>query len=98
VSPADPVTELYVRGVDRTLHAGPPAQTGAEGRAAQGLRPPGLDKERLGQLVNLVSNIALGDPVERAGFARAAPGGGRSAGPRTFVQPMGELAFSRHAN
>jgi type I restriction enzyme M protein len=42
---------------------------------------PGLDKERLGQLVNLVSDIALGDPVERAGFARAAPGGARSAGP-----------------
>ena len=59
---------------------------------------PGLDKERLGQLVNLVSDIALGDPAERAGFARAAPGGARSAGPRTFVQPMGKLAFSRHAN
>ena len=27
---------------------------------------PGLDKERLGQLVNLVSDIALGDPTERA--------------------------------
>jgi type I restriction enzyme M protein len=27
---------------------------------------PGLDKERLGQLVNLVSDIALGDPAERA--------------------------------
>ncbi|TYO98702.1 type I restriction enzyme M protein [Geothermobacter ehrlichii] len=27
---------------------------------------PGLDKERLGQLINLVSDIALGDPAERA--------------------------------
>lgn len=27
---------------------------------------PGLDKERLGQLINLVSDIALGDPSERA--------------------------------
>jgi type I restriction enzyme M protein len=27
---------------------------------------PGLDKERLGQLINLVSTIALGDPAERA--------------------------------
>ena len=27
---------------------------------------PGLDKERLGQLINLVSTIALGDPTERA--------------------------------
>lgn len=27
---------------------------------------PGLDKERLGQLINLVSDIALGDPTERA--------------------------------
>ncbi len=26
---------------------------------------PGLDKERLGQLINLVSDIALGDPAER---------------------------------
>jgi len=27
---------------------------------------PGLDKSRLGQLINLVSDIALGDPAERA--------------------------------
>ena len=27
---------------------------------------PGLDKKRLGQLINLVSDIALGDPAERA--------------------------------
>jgi type I restriction enzyme M protein len=27
---------------------------------------PGLDKQRLGQLINLVSDIALGDPAERA--------------------------------
>jgi type I restriction enzyme M protein len=27
---------------------------------------PGLDKQRLGQLVNLVSNIALGSPADRA--------------------------------
>jgi len=27
---------------------------------------PGLDKERLGQLINMVSDIALGDPAERA--------------------------------
>ncbi len=27
---------------------------------------PGLDKERLGQLINLVSDIGLGDPAERA--------------------------------
>jgi type I restriction enzyme M protein len=27
---------------------------------------PGLDKQRLGQLINLVSNIALGSPADRA--------------------------------
>ena len=27
---------------------------------------PGLDRERIGQLINLVSDIALGDPAERA--------------------------------
>jgi type I restriction enzyme M protein len=27
---------------------------------------PGLDKQRLGQLINLVSDIALGDPAARA--------------------------------
>ena len=27
---------------------------------------PGLDKERLGQLINLISDIGLGDPAERA--------------------------------
>ena len=27
---------------------------------------PGLDKQRLGQLINLVSDIALGDPAHRA--------------------------------
>ncbi len=30
------------------------------------LRPPGLDKQRLGQLINLVSDIGLGSPADRA--------------------------------
>jgi hypothetical protein len=36
----------------------------AQGRAAQGLRPPGLDKQRLGQLIDLVGDIGLGDAGE----------------------------------
>ncbi len=42
-----------------------------DNRSLKGVLPkdyarPGLDKERLGQLINLVSDIALGDPAERA--------------------------------
>jgi type I restriction enzyme M protein len=38
----------------------------AQIRPAQGLCPPGLDKQRLGQLINLVSDIGLGSPADRA--------------------------------
>jgi type I restriction enzyme M protein len=42
-----------------------------DNRSLKGVLPkdyarPGLDKERLGQLINMVSDIALGDPAERA--------------------------------
>ena len=38
----------------------------AQGRAAQGLRPPGLDKQRLGELIDLIGNIGLGDKANRS--------------------------------
>ena len=58
--------------IDRRRHGRHRArQSLAQGRAAQGLRPPGLDKQRLGELIDLIGNIGLGDqaaPLE--GHAR----------------------------
>jgi type I restriction enzyme M protein len=66
---------------------------------------PGLDKQRLGQIINLVSDIALGDPAERSKdtlgrvyeyfLARFASAEGKSGGqfytPRSVVRVLVEM-------
>ena len=41
-------------------------QPGAEGRAAQGLRAARLDKQRLGQLIDMIGNIRVRDAEARS--------------------------------